>query len=548
MNKKNFQKKMTTSFDVKPTESRNEGISLFIFLFNSKISRYFFVVILLIIINIVLYKIYSKKILAFGCFDDCFNFVAGYFMLSGKSLYSQIYFNHQPFMAYISYLIQIFTHPINIYELVLRHRQFVFAFNFLLSILLVWRFKKIGILFVLLYEFSKFYVFGDRFLAEGVIIYPLVYMTGLVLSKLQNTKLTNSDYILGAIFCWFIIFMREPVILFALTSYFLILIDKSFSKIKIISISTFLILIILTFNIFSFSDYFNNVIILNFNGVFRNEVGSNGFFGPGLLKVFFYPIYIFIDGKWNIFRQFLIGIDLVFITSLFYYFKAFKKNVLLVIFFLLGLLNFRVTLPGTIFYEAFHMLPWFGVFVFVTLFLYQEVYSKFKKVGLFLSVLLIASLLYIVFSPDSFIREKTDQQVELLTNYGNYLQIGEVVKSLSNSNDTLFLDGADDLIYWQANRKSAYKYSFYYRSTAKKYDLAREEMFLKTPPDFYYDFCTKAALYSSSLPMEVKNDYLRLNSNSNPACLYVRKNKISKITDTQWKKANEFLFSLPPDK
>ena len=69
-----------------------------------------------------------KRLGAFGCFDDCFNFGAGYFLLQGKHLYSQIFFNHQPFMAYISAVIQYVSHPQTLFELVKYHRISVMAF------------------------------------------------------------------------------------------------------------------------------------------------------------------------------------------------------------------------------------------------------------------------------------------------------------------------------------------------------------------------------------------------------------------------------------
>ena len=85
-----------------------------------------------------LYKVYIPRVAAFGCFDDCFNIVAGHFLTQGKKLYSEIFFNHQPLMAYISYAIQALTSPINIYELILNHRKFVLMFAFLFDALLIY--------------------------------------------------------------------------------------------------------------------------------------------------------------------------------------------------------------------------------------------------------------------------------------------------------------------------------------------------------------------------------------------------------------------------
>ncbi len=106
-----------------------------------------------------------QRTVSFGCFDDCFNFVGAYFMLKGKILYSQAFYNHQPLAAYISYLIQFFSHPKTIYQLILDHRIFVFLFSVLFDLLLIKRFKQTGIFFVIFYELTKYYLFGKRFLA-----------------------------------------------------------------------------------------------------------------------------------------------------------------------------------------------------------------------------------------------------------------------------------------------------------------------------------------------------------------------------------------------
>src|SRR5216684_2372395 len=90
----------------------------------------------LITIYFSLYKIYIPKSNAFGCFDDCFNITAGYFITKGKVLYEQIPFNHQRLMADMSALVQSFSSPVNISELILHHRQFLLIFGFFMNLLL----------------------------------------------------------------------------------------------------------------------------------------------------------------------------------------------------------------------------------------------------------------------------------------------------------------------------------------------------------------------------------------------------------------------------
>lgn len=131
-----------------------------------KLIFYFSLFGILILSSIFLYQIYFPRVNAFGCFDDCFNYLGGYFLSKGKILYSQIFFNHQPLMAYLSQFIQLNLKLISIYDLLLKHRQTVFLFGILMDALLILRFGLAGLGFTFFYEFFKFYLFGDRFLQK----------------------------------------------------------------------------------------------------------------------------------------------------------------------------------------------------------------------------------------------------------------------------------------------------------------------------------------------------------------------------------------------
>src|SRR4030042_4993493 len=125
-------------------------------------------------------SVYRDRIGAFGCFDDCFNYMGGYFVAIGKKLFSEIFFNHQPLTAYISAGIQLGTKPESIYMLLYQHRIFLIYFAIFFDFLLVLRFGIVGFGFALLFETTKGYLFGERFLSESMIIYPLVYVWDLV--------------------------------------------------------------------------------------------------------------------------------------------------------------------------------------------------------------------------------------------------------------------------------------------------------------------------------------------------------------------------------
>lgn len=524
------------------------GFNVLELLYRHKVTM--ILILLLIPLYIFLYKIYIPRVNAFGCFDDCFNYIGGYFLVNGKSMYADFFYNHQPMLAYISSFIQAFTNPQNIFELILRHRQFVFLFGLIFNSFLIARFGFPAFLFALIFETSKYFIFGDRFLAEGIIVYPVVYLAGLVISKLQGKKIHSYELIIASCLAWFVIFSREPYVPVALFSYIFLLYGKPFSESKKASILVLVALSILTIFYHNPKEYFFNVFTTNYNTVFAAESVSNELFGPKILQIFLYPFYLFFSGGWNVFRQLLVGINLLFLL---YFAILIKERIRLAgfIFVLLGLANLRIVVPGKLFYEAFHMIIWYGLFVFITSTLIFK-YIKNRPTFIFSILLTLLFLIGFLNSPFYFAKEKIDQHAEHITNYGETIQIGEVVKKLSEPNDTLFLDGSDDLIYWQANRLSSYKYSWYtsVMRLFPKYSEARIDMFKTNPPDFYKEFgsCPKKdPIEGYSLPEFIADDYVRLHNLDKPSCLFVHKKKLEQITEAQWKKAAEFLYGLNKD-
>lgn len=499
-------------------------------------------IILLLLAYPFLYKIYMARVNAFGCFDDCSVFMAGYFMLKGKTLYSQIFFNHQPLAAYISYGIQRLLNPINMYDLVLKHRQFVFVFGLIFNILLVLRYKITGFAFALFYEFSKFYVFGDRFLPEALIIYPIVYMIGVLWYKIDGKKTYALDYIGSGLFAWFVIFSREPYVPLAIFLYLLILWNKKFLKAKIISFMIFLLLSLIILRFFPIKDYIFNVFTVN------RAAFANGAFSFNFVYSIFYPIFILGRmGEWNIFRYEIIGLTLIFLIAfLILIFPLKKVKSALLLYLVLILANLRPEPPGTVFYAAFHMVSWYASFLFITLIFIKDIYNAKRYWAYPMILVFMVLFLYSVVSPQSFIHERINEQAEYLTNYGPVMQVGDVVRALSKPSDTLFLDGFDDIIYWEAKRVSPYKYSWYtsFMPGFSVYRKARLKMFAHNPPDFYYGTCAQGE-GSPAMPQRYIGSYIRLYSGKNPSCLYIKKQKLATITKAQWEKANALLYYLP---
>lgn len=500
-------------------------------------------ILLLLGIYVLLYKIYIPKINAFGCFDDCFSFVQGYFLDKGKQLYSQVYDNHMPLMAYLSSAIQQYGKPINIYSLVLQHRQVLLIYSFLFNLIIIWRFGIIGFVFTLLFEFSKFYVFGDRFLAEAFIVYPLVYMTGLGLHTFLKKRIWNYDIILASLFTWFVIFMREPYIPLVIFLYGIVMRPFLLKKISIIPLGIIIGLTISLFLLFPIQDFFYNVFIVNMQRGVTNELKNIYSFG---LISFFYPVYLLFAGYWTVLRIQLIALTVIAMVSVYVWIRNKKSlTTLLFIFITLGLGNLRANPPGQEFYESFNMINWYGLYIFTIFYVLYEITKDLHKSFIFYSIASLCTF-FVLMNPKSFIYQHVDTHTEFITNYGKYLQIGEVIKAITKPTQTLFTDGADELLYWASNMDSSYPYSFYYPVlSGDRYYAARLAMFIQNPPDMYYDFCTPEAPTHPSIPPGSLGLYEQWYSEGKPTCLYMKKSLAAQLTQEQLAKAKEFLYYLP---
>ena len=489
-------------------------------------------------ILIILTSYYLNRLGAFGCFDDCNNFMRGYFVLKGRTLFSEVFSGHMPMMSYLSTLIQWATSPNSIYQLLLFHTIFLIGVSVVSWIILIFRFRWISLGFIIFYELFKLYLFGDRFLAEGVIVYPLVYMTGLVWLKLNGKEIFKLEYLLVAVATWFVIFMREPYIPLVLFLYLLILWGGKELKIKIISVSIFILLSTAFLLAHPLSDFILNVYTINKINI-ASEINDTGIKGIGFLKIFFYPVFIFTSGEFNIMRLILIILSSVFFLLLSQIFQA-KKLIILIIILILGLANLRYTEPGTIFYSAYHLLIWYGLFVMFVFLMLSEV--KSKKIRKLLLAILGVGFLITFINPNNVLWQRVDTDKEIHDGYANYSINGRVIRTLANENSTLFVDGSEDLIYWRADLKPAYKYSWYTSLMPfyKPFVDARLEMFRQYPPDFYYGNCRKGYI----LPDFIKDEYINLKKNGKKSCLYIKKDQISLVSDNAWKSAKELGFSL----
>ncbi|OGG04221.1 hypothetical protein A2Z33_03665 [Candidatus Gottesmanbacteria bacterium RBG_16_52_11] len=506
-----------------------------------KILKVLTVLVLAALMYGLLYRAYRPKINAFGCFDDCSSFVGGYFVTQGRELYSQVFFNHQPLTPLGSALIQTVTRPINIYDLVLRHRQALWLFSFLWVAAMGIRFGPPAFLFALIYEPVKFYIFGDRYLGEAFTVYPVAYLVLSLLLPAKDRWGRYMDVVLVAVGTWIAVFEREPYVPAALSLFAVVAVFRMKGRERLVSAAILgLFSAVLVFSL-PVKDYFFNVVTVNRATVLNYKSDSQGFAGRNLIPALAYPVRMFLPaGDWPLFRYYEAGLLLIALV----YLIGEKRRFIWIplIYGLLFLSNLRPEPPGKIYYEAFHMMVWFAIVASAA----AGLAWRYHGLARWLGVAALSGLaIWHVTNPASFLHDKVVPHEEFLTNYGHYQYYGSVVSTLATPGDTLFLDGADDLIFWQAKLPSPYKYSWYtsFMPGFPVYARAREEMFHSDPPTFYYGTCANGDL--KTLPEWTRNRYVRLRSYSDPSCLHVITEKYEKITPQQWKSVEDTYHITP---
>jgi hypothetical protein len=500
-------------------------------------------IVCLIPLFLLLFKITRDRVGAFGCFDDCFNITAGYFILSGKQIYRDFFFNHQPFAAYISATIQFLAKPQNLYSLILVHREVLFGFAIICDLYLVIRFGLAGFIFAIVYEPAKIYLFGDRFLAEGFIVYPAVLIMANIFASLKKQVLSRWDLILCLLSAWFIIWMREPFIPYAIFSLGLLFwLNRQNHKLKYY-LSSFIILNLMTFGLFSNPDYYFNLVTVN--AAQNAGIESRALLSlNGIAQILAYPWMWFYGGIWNQFRIIDSVIAALIILTAFLHFHNFKSRLtVLILYLLIASANLRSTTPGQIYYAAFHALLRFGLAVFACGLLISDLGKFIRKYYLFTLIPLLL-LFYLFLSPQSYFHDQINRQAEFTTGYANVFIYGSTVRVLSNPKQTFFVDSIEELMYWQAQRLSPYKYTWFtsIMPQVPKYALARAEMFAQNPPDFYWGGCDGVRVVPPGIIKS--NFYHQLQLNQKPSCLYMKNDLVTQVTPAMLTEIQKYGFSL----
>lgn len=289
------------------------------------------------------------------------NIAAGYFIYIGRDLYREIFFNHQPMAAWISYGIFGLTGLADLYTVVTAHRLFMIGWAFGWCVLLYARFGYSILPFVVVFETLKLLLFGMAFLSEGMIVYPLLYVFLLILSCLYSLKrIGRFDIVVVFFSLWFSLWSREPyvpLVLFLLLSIVVLMRDMS---LIVWFLSGFILVNLATLFFIPVGDYLYQVFYINSVTVLPQESAMKGMGGLGTLRSMFYPLFFFFEGSWTHLRYAGMVLSAVFIWVVYVLWRQGKFKLLAWVMVVLFLSALRVGPAGVTYYGAFHTIVWFG--------------------------------------------------------------------------------------------------------------------------------------------------------------------------------------------
>lgn len=487
---------------------------------------------------------YQNKVFSPHFVDEEDNFILGKYLLKNEKIYQDLFSHHQPLAYVFSAGIQEAIDPNSIYLLIKRHREAIIAWSFLWSVLLVVRFGLPLLLTITTFELTKIYLFGNLFLSESLAVYPLLYLTSFVIFK-HNQLNSKSvyEYLFIGICVGLIIFLLSP--LWPLVGVLVFLIFWRMLNLKKIFLSAIgfgtIALLILPF--ISIPDYINDAYLINFHH-YIPQASEESWFAT-FIKALFSPIialktYIS-DSKILMIMKVLSG---VFLINLLLLIIRRKITLLLIVVFVLGISNIRFVEPGLQYYSGFHILPWFLLLIFFSLYLSLDNFWHYKNrwVKLILVILILSLFISALVTANKSLFTKRDMATDFYINYSRQFDFGRAVNIMKSDGDTLFVVPDEWLIYWQGDIDHATKMINYYAwmTYVPQLNEIVETNFQTSPPTFFYCDCV-----GSYFGLEKYwNLYTPVKKDGKETKLLILKEKLQYVTKSQKEELKYYNFTL----
>ncbi|RJQ27337.1 hypothetical protein C4577_01565 [Candidatus Parcubacteria bacterium] len=511
---------------------------------NSFFKARIFLLVLSVIFLVVSSLAYENKVFFIHFVDEEDNIVLGKYLLKGEKLYSDLFSQHQPLAYIFSAGVQKTTQPNSLYLLIKRHREFIILYSVVWSLILVALFRWPLFLFIVIYEPLKFYLFGNLFLSETLVVYPLLYL--LIRIFFSKKSFLNYELILTGFCFGLVIFLLSPIwpLTIFVFLYLLYRIKAQISK-NIFLVSLGLLvptLISLTFS--SINEYFYNVFYVNYK--YYIPIGSQDSFIIGFLKSLSAPVISLVLTSETgpvIWITKLLSVILIFNLLILASMKKYWHTILF--FVILGLANSRYITPGKVFYEGFHLLPWVSALLMVVIFSTVEVIKdtdkKFLRIvpATLIAVTIFFSFYFSLYDSIGLL-QKRDMANDQYINYSRQFDFGEAIRIMKNEKDRLFVIPDEWLLYWQADIKHAsYMVNYYaWMPSVPKIKTDVDNMFVNNPPEFFYcEPCDEKDLIKYGNYQIVKKE--KKNTK-----LYILKDKAKQLSIGQVRQLDFYHFSL----
>jgi len=472
---------------------------------------------------------YQNKALSLHFVDEEHNFALGQFILFGDKLYADTFTNHQPLAFIFSAAIQKITHPNSIFLLVKRHREVMIVLSAVWSLFLVSKFGLLPLIFLIFYELTKIRLLGNLFLAESLVIYPLIYLLCLVF--LREGKLNRVELLLAGFSFATIVFLFAPLAPLVFIIFLLLFYRQPDRFLAIIFILMGILpILIITFWFASFFYYFRYAIYFNLKYFIPQNFPEPIFIT--LIKAFSAPILAFFpktvsSPTLTIIRIF--SLLLLLNTSLLLIKKKFYPVFISI--FILSLTNLRFIEAGQEYYRGFHLLPWFATLIFLTVVtsfcILRKQYSIFIKAIIVL--LLIVSTIPIFKQAQSDFFRKRDLAKDLYVNYSQQFTIGEAIRIMNaqSSQETLLVLPDEWLVYWQSGLRPPFRVNSSYGWQLQELKSELDLMLTQNLPAYFYCKCQGYGLDNTLMK------YHELIKDGNRTQLYVLPSKLERLNRYQ---------------
>lgn len=443
-------------------------------------------IILLFIFLIITSKAYQYNALSFHFVDEEENFVLAKYLLQGEKLYSDLFATHQPIPYLLSAVTQEVTQPNSIFLLIKRHREVIILWSVIWSLLLIIRFGLWYLPVIIIYETSKIYLLGNLFLAETFTVYPLMYLVTLVIG--QKQPILKKELVWIGVSIGLIFFTLAP--LWPLVFFIACLIYWRNRQLQTIiyQILGFLLVFFLIARYVSWLEYYYYPIYTNLK--YFIPIASSDPFLVNSIKALFTPLLAFLQIDYFSQTQTIIRIvSIIWVVILITLIKRKNYYLLVTTTIILTLANIRFVQPGLQYYQGFHLLPWYGLFIMVTVFFTHKLYNHLST---YFRVLLLCFWVITVFVSSKYalgsLFDKKDIKNELFINYSRQFDAGEAVRIMKGNGDNLFVAPDEWLVYWQADIKHAHALlDFYAWMYSVPYlNSSIHQIFKTSPPVFFY--------------------------------------------------------------